>query len=70
MTILSLKNKMKIFVEVISEKEKKKNKKLLEKIDFLEKYLKAFESCNSDQSSHSNLEFQEYFDFKLNGLGV
>ena len=66
---LSLKKRMERFLEVISEKEKAKNKKLQGQIEFLKKYLGTF-GDGSGGRDQSDLDFQTYFNFKLNGVGA
>lgn len=67
---LSLKKRMERFLEVISEKEKTKNKKLQGQIEFLKKYLGTFGDGSGGLRDQSDLDFQTYFNFKLNGVGA
>lgn len=65
---LVLKEKMISLIELISEREKKKNKKLLGQIEFLRKYLGALGEGSGGIRDDSDLDFQKYFNFKLHKL--
>lgn len=66
----SLKKRMEKFMESISEREKRRNRKLLGQIEFLKKYLGTFGEGSGGVREDLDLDFQKYFNFKLNGMGA
>jgi hypothetical protein len=65
-----LKRKMDNFFESISEKEKKRNKKLAQQIEFLKKYLGTLGDGSAGKFEDSENNLQKYFNFELKGVRI